>query len=197
MAYCDDVNVDGIYIEPPKPGVLTDEDSGEEDEGGLADNLSANQLRASAELRTVYPNNDDKLNDNDDDIMATDDDIMATADTEVFKATSSRAADQLVRVDTTILRKICMQRATKNSNVYITEMFEFFFDDEIISHLVSETQKYAIFKNNPTFSVNAQEIKCFIGILTLSGYNTLPGARYHWDTIGDMGKKLVENARRD
>lgn len=56
MAYDDDLPVNKIYIEPPED-VLTDEDSGEEDGGGLVDNLSKNQLSAQAEV-VVYCKDD-------------------------------------------------------------------------------------------------------------------------------------------
>ncbi|KAJ8950829.1 hypothetical protein NQ318_012693 [Aromia moschata] len=50
MAYDDDIDVHEIYIEPPEANILTDEDSGEEDGGGLLDNLSGRQLLPKAEL---------------------------------------------------------------------------------------------------------------------------------------------------
>lgn len=43
-------NVD-LFITPPDPSVLTDEDSAGEDEGGLLDNLSGRQLMASGEIK--------------------------------------------------------------------------------------------------------------------------------------------------
>lgn len=39
-----------IYIEPRDPNVDCDEDSGDDDEGGLADNISSQQLRAGTEI---------------------------------------------------------------------------------------------------------------------------------------------------
>ncbi|GBM01841.1 hypothetical protein AVEN_218962-1 [Araneus ventricosus] len=39
-----------IYIEPPDVAVVSDEDSAEEDEGGLTDNLSGRQLRVNVEI---------------------------------------------------------------------------------------------------------------------------------------------------
>lgn len=45
----DDLNAANIYIEPPDPNEITDEDSGDED-GGLVDNLCGRQLQASAEI---------------------------------------------------------------------------------------------------------------------------------------------------
>lgn len=43
--------IKALYIAPPESSVLTDEDSGDEDEGGLVDNLSGKQLLADAEIR--------------------------------------------------------------------------------------------------------------------------------------------------
>ncbi|KAJ8931621.1 hypothetical protein NQ314_015441 [Rhamnusium bicolor] len=48
IAY-DEGDVTDVYIEPPESTVLTDEDSADED-GGVADNLSARQLSAPAEV---------------------------------------------------------------------------------------------------------------------------------------------------
>jgi len=45
-----DFQTDEIFIEPPEPCVLTDEDSGNENSGEV-DNLSARQLRAQAEIK--------------------------------------------------------------------------------------------------------------------------------------------------
>lgn len=46
-----DTEVAELFIEPPDSHVLTDEDSADEDDGGLAGNLSARQLTAGAEIR--------------------------------------------------------------------------------------------------------------------------------------------------
>lgn len=50
MVFGDDIDGD-IFIEPPEANVDTDEDSADEDDGGLADNLTSRQLRAPAEIR--------------------------------------------------------------------------------------------------------------------------------------------------
>ncbi|KAG5877226.1 hypothetical protein JTB14_009567, partial [Gonioctena quinquepunctata] len=46
-----DTEVAEVFIEPPESHVLTDVDSADEDEGGLADNLSSRHFTAGAELR--------------------------------------------------------------------------------------------------------------------------------------------------
>lgn len=48
--------VDEIFLEPPEPTVDTDQDSADEDEGGMLYNLSGRQLRAPAEIKLL--NND-------------------------------------------------------------------------------------------------------------------------------------------
>ncbi|GBM89593.1 hypothetical protein AVEN_268441-1 [Araneus ventricosus] len=45
-----DSDLEDIYIEPPDVAVISDEDSAEEDEGGLTENLSGRQLRVNVEI---------------------------------------------------------------------------------------------------------------------------------------------------
>lgn len=49
-------------------------------------------------------------------------------------------------------------------NLSWADIFEMFFDNEIIEYLVEETQKYAIFLNQPDPKITAAEIKCFLAI---------------------------------
>ncbi|KAJ8953386.1 hypothetical protein NQ318_023503 [Aromia moschata] len=59
MVYADDLDVQEIFIESPDANVFTDEDSGDEEKGGLVDNLSGQQLLAGAELRVNKPINEE------------------------------------------------------------------------------------------------------------------------------------------
>jgi len=52
----ENVEVQDIFIAPPPPNELTDEDSGDENSGGLLDNLPRNQLMSEAEA--VFSNHD-------------------------------------------------------------------------------------------------------------------------------------------
>lgn len=49
-----------IFIEPPDPNSISDEDSADEDEGGLIDNLSSRQLSTNVE---VVFSNDQRIGD--------------------------------------------------------------------------------------------------------------------------------------
>ncbi|KAG5880967.1 hypothetical protein JTB14_018696 [Gonioctena quinquepunctata] len=46
-------NVDEIFVEPSDPNVVTDEDSADQDEGGMVCNLNGRQLCAPAELKLL------------------------------------------------------------------------------------------------------------------------------------------------
>jgi len=51
--------INQIFIEPPEAAILTDEDSADEDNGGLIDNLSDRQLRAGAQVVFADRSRDD------------------------------------------------------------------------------------------------------------------------------------------
>lgn len=61
MAYSD--NVDEIFVEPPDPHELTDEDSADDDVSGTLDNLSGSQLRAGATIKIQNSATDQDDND--------------------------------------------------------------------------------------------------------------------------------------
>ncbi|KAF2905713.1 hypothetical protein ILUMI_00458 [Ignelater luminosus] len=50
IAYSDDLDVDGLYIEPPGASILTDEDSAGEEDNCEIDHLSEKQLAANAKI---------------------------------------------------------------------------------------------------------------------------------------------------
>lgn len=76
------------------------------------------------------------------------------------------------------------------------QLFEKFFDDDLINFLVQETSRYALFKNFPDPKVSNNEMRCFLAILLVSGYSVLPGKRYYWETQGDMRNSMVAEAMR-
>ncbi|KAF2887039.1 hypothetical protein ILUMI_19134 [Ignelater luminosus] len=82
-----------------------------------------------------------------------------------------------------------------------TEMFKLFFTEDVVCLLVTESHKYAEFKNIHNYFINSSEMKCFLSSLILSGYNFLPDKDFYWDTRDDMGntvvKKCTDNAKID
>ncbi|GBP77297.1 PiggyBac transposable element-derived protein 3 [Eumeta japonica] len=61
------------------------------------------------------------------------------------------------------------------------EFFEMFFDDQVLELLRSSTEKNAIAKGHVNFRLTIEEVKNFIGILLLSGYNSVSRYRMYWD----------------
>ncbi|KRZ51629.1 PiggyBac transposable element-derived protein 3 [Trichinella nativa] len=62
------------------------------------------------------------------------------------------------------------------------------FTDEMIDHITFQSNLYAHREcNNRAFTVSPQEIRQFIGVILLSGYNCQPEAKYYWSTQPDMG----------
>ncbi|KRZ01228.1 PiggyBac transposable element-derived protein 3 [Trichinella zimbabwensis] len=66
------------------------------------------------------------------------------------------------------------------------------FTDEMIDHITFQSNLYAHREcNNRAFTVSQHEIRQFIGLILLSGYNCLPEARHYWSTQPDMGAQVA------
>lgn len=74
------------------------------------------------------------------------------------------------------------------------EVFELFFTDETLEYIVEQSQLYAKFKNTHDFQITKEDLKCFLGILIVSGYNVQCEMRNYWDTSGDLGNDMVKQA---
>lgn len=73
------------------------------------------------------------------------------------------------------------------------QLFEEIFNFEIVDLLVKETVRYAAEnKNDHRFVLSAIEVKQFIGILLLSGYNSRPSERHYWSNSEDLGVDIVK-----
>lgn len=69
-----------------------------------------------------------------------------------------------------------------------------FIDDDIIHHIANCSNNYAIQDCNDTsFSTDEHEIRKFIGILILTGYNTRPMIEHYWSSNPTLGCSLVRN----
>lgn len=77
-----------------------------------------------------------------------------------------------------------------------TEIFEKFLDDDIFQFIVNESNKYALFLNDPDPKITVDEMKCCFAILILTGYAELPGRDFYWDSQNDMRNEMVSQAMR-
>ena len=82
-----------------------------------------------------------------------------------------------------------------NGPVTPASIFDLFFDDELIQHIVVNTNLYANRDHGDhLFSTTSEEIRRFIAILLLSGYNRLPRRRMYWEVADDVYNKQVADA---
>lgn len=64
------------------------------------------------------------------------------------------------------------------------QVFECLLSDDLLEHIVRESVKYAVSKNE-IFELGVEKMKVFIGILILSRYHTLPSLRMYWSNDDD------------
>lgn len=188
-SFWEDDELAGVYIEPPINHEQSDEDSGEEDSGGLLDNLSGRQLQARAEA--VFASGR-RLGNNED--FDEEDDLPLSHFIEK-PVQWSWVKDGDLHVTGTIFPE---KDYTRYRNMTPMQLFELFFDNAIVDFLVEESTKYAGFINCTDPKITHSEIRCFIGILIVTGYCGLPGKKLYWDTGEDMRNELIyKSMRRD
>ncbi len=80
-------------------------------------------------------------------------------------------------------------------NVTPYSIFELFFDDTVVEFLVDMTNLYARRDKGLTdFVTDVCEMRLFLCIILISGYNTRPRARMYWDHGPDAHCEAIANA---
>ena len=158
-------NEDGqfsVTILPPTnaTGYITDEDSGDEDGAGTVNNLPGSMLLAPAILDESSNPNDETV----EELLKKKRRKQTDTPSRSWAKTDLKSDDLPEWVpDDTIIEALRAKKLTTKG------YFELFFDDEIFNLIVEETNRYASEKNR-SLIVDKNDIKCFIGILVLSGY---------------------------
>ena len=71
------------------------------------------------------------------------------------------------------------------------QLFEQFFDGDVIEYLCQQANVYASFKGKMTFSVDKDEVRAFIAILLISGYAVVPQSWMMWEQSEDVNNSAV------
>jgi len=72
------------------------------------------------------------------------------------------------------------------------QTWETIFSISMLNHIVLHTNLYAQRdKNSPNFSVSGGDVRKFLGIILLSGYQSLPQEQHYWSTQPDLGVGLL------
>ena len=90
-----------------------------------------------------------------------------------------------------------LSRKTYKECMQPEEYFELFYNEEVINFITSMFNLYASQdKGNASFSTNPEEIKCWLGILMLSGYMSFPRWRMMWEYHSELYLPSVSTAMR-
>ncbi|XP_064116478.1 piggyBac transposable element-derived protein 3-like [Macrobrachium nipponense] len=169
-----------VFIEPADDG-LTDEDSADEDQGGLIDNLSGKQLDAAGEA--ALPNGV-RLGNLGEDLENYDDSSYCFKTPKwTRKATFSSPKPIFPEANYSQYR-----------NLSPCELFELFFDEKVFRLIIEQSALYARYKGEISFSTNEKELKVFLGILLLSGIVPVLSRRLYWKNFPVTRNEAVYSA---
>ena len=181
-----------IILFPPDDGVVTDEDSGDENEANIL-HLPSRMLRSQVELQnrpsTSGENRMDDLNEEEIDVPAPkkkkkkDNTVKKWYGEDTF-FTSCGKGDRDEEVFT-----------NSQEVMSAVECFELLYNDDIIKFIVDMTNLYALQRNH-TLNVTCDEIRVYIAILLLTGYLTPKYMRMLWEVKSDTHNKLVASSIR-
>lgn len=187
--------VQKVFIEPPETRDLSDEDSGDEESGGLLDNLSGRQLAANAE---IIMESGARIGD-----FCVDeyDDIPEDVPLSLLVSSWRPKSDKHVwkkNVDLECVNEGLFPQPNYSDyrNMTPVQLFECFITDDIIDFLLEESIKYSTFKNCCNPNITHDEIRCFLAILLISGYDHKPSKRSYWDSGEDLRNIAVHKAMR-
>ncbi|KAJ4425959.1 hypothetical protein ANN_27585 [Periplaneta americana] len=173
--------IDAVVIFPPIPRVdaVTDEESGEEDDCNV-NHLPGTQLRTEVE---VILNNEEDIpegGESDEGIIISTDDAAELVTLPVISAVTNdthrriHAKKQYAWSDGDLETQAINwpDMYSVNNDLAPVDIFLALFEEEVIDLLVTHTNRYAARKNR-LGDVSDEEMRTFIGILLLSGYNSV------------------------
>lgn len=151
----DEMDAANIYIEPPDPNEITDEDSGDED-GGLVDNLCGRQLQASAEIEFTNGQRVGDFSINDQESIP--DPPLSHQEFTFPTIEQPQWTQGNLEFNGTFTKP--------NYSFYFgmspTHLFELFFYDEVITLFITESLNYAVYRGFTNTNLSTDEIKCFV-----------------------------------
>ena len=181
-----------IFIEPPDVKEITDEDSGNDEnpEKLKPTCLSGNQLRAKATLRRRKKPGK----------IIQESDSEGEVDYLPISKSRKRNIDMFKWSEEAPPRKYMPIFPESNTSKYKDftplELFELFFDEEIIEDMVEQSNLYAREKNIFESIVSSDEMRLFLGVLIITGYAPKPSRRSHWQSSPDLRNDAIYNSMR-
>lgn len=190
---------DEIIVFPPENANedITDCDSGDEELATL-NNLPGGQLRNDVEVIVSQSSgNDEKEYDSDDDIPLARLYPGATLSVNCNgsgKPPTKKVKNMLwIQEDITPTPDLWEEPIGPVQQLTPLQLFEFFFDTEVVDMLVTFSNRYAL-KKNFVGDISTKEMKCFLGVLILSGYVDVCRRYMYWENRSDTKNILVTKA---
>ena len=192
-----------LFIAPPDDANCSDEDSADEADPQLH-NLSKQQLLAQCQLR-LRQNDTDEVVELDGDNNIADGSESSNLNNVSSSQNNWKSSNGANEKQSGLREKVQNFKAPKNVHIETLDnenhnwthlrTFELFFDSELVEHIVQMTNQYAIEKGTVGWiPLTISELRCFLGILMLSGYVELPSYRMYWEEAPDVQHSLFKNA---
>ncbi len=86
------------------------------------------------------------------------------------------------------------QNDTKFKKLSLVYFFDLFLGNKILELIANKSNQYCIAKFGTSAAILADEIRVFVAILILSGYNIVPDYKLYWSNSEDMENKLIKQA---
>jgi len=92
--------------------------------------------------------------------------------------------------------KVSFPRAdyTQFEKMAPADLFSLFFDEEILALIATKSCEYAMAKSGTLVTISADDIRVFLAILILSGYNKVPDYTLYWSNSEDTENGLIKAA---
>lgn len=181
-----------VYVMPPDhAGIDTDEDSADEDDIPSIVNLSGRQLRARGSATVHTPSGRVFVGESEDCDAPTSKEGRTVIRSKIRKTTRWVKQDISPENESS---PFTTRNWLEEKDLSPTSLFEHFFDEEVISHILDMSEKYAQQQNKKNFSLPEADLKLAIAILIISGYAPLPRRRLYWENSEDTYNPAVASS---
>ena len=84
--------------------------------------------------------------------------------------------------------------AIQEEHLSAPQLFETFFDDDMVNMIKEESERYARQKGNHSFQVSTNQLRIFFAILLTSGVVLLPRRKMYWKNIPDVHNRAIASS---
>lgn len=164
---------------PPDPSALTDEEEGDDD------NIQGNNIPQDVpgRVEVLVDREEEQWSDSDDEPLSASKRPRSSIEEPRWRKCVPTYQPIPSADDNVSSRLQNLVDKVKNQNP--VNIFEMFFDEEVMTMISQYSQMYAAQNNKHDFHVSIEELKIFFGILLLTGYHSLPRERLYWSLDED------------